>query len=116
MSALVAASTTSPNSAAISRDRSAEIRSVEDQGGLGAGRDPLERRAQQGRLAGPHLAREQDESLAPRDAVAKRRQALLVCFGEPQEARIGSQREGQLPEAEERLVHFSICSANQAGR
>ena len=76
---------------------------------LGLGRDLIEGRSQQGRLARADLTGEEQETLPPGDAIDKGRQALLMRVGGPQEARVRRKGKRRFTQSEEALVHPRRC-------
>ena len=102
-------------------DRAEELvggeRGVEDERGVGVGPELREEVAGERRLAGAHLAGDQDEAAALAPAELEVGEGLGVPVGEVEVLRVGSEVEGLLAEAVPGLVHGrGTRSASAAGR
>src|SRR5581483_6887746 len=82
---------------------------VQQKDGLGRGRDAIEETTEDRRLPGAGVTDERDESLTGVDAVGESRERFLVAVVQVEEAGIGSDVEGQLPEPVEVGVHAAAA-------
>ena len=80
-------------------------RRVQDDGGAGARRQLLEKAAADRGLARADLAGELHESPLAAHAVEQVRERLAVLRAQVQKARVGREREGELPQAEVLQIH-----------